>query len=202
MTRYIPHSRSLAEFDEVVSRCRAVKRIAIPFRENAVIIRPKIASLFFLLCLQSLPLAQKVHNFFGNLQAADALCGLGRFRVNAALVLVVKARAANRDNIRVKVYVLPFQSEQLTEPESRVDCEGEEADENVVEQVLCFESSIDIENFCAHKSAIYLVLPEEDNAIVSYSSENDHSKKRKYYKLYGTFCRVPPRLFRYVCGKR
>ncbi len=31
-----------------------------------------------------------------------------------------------------------------------------------MEQILCFESSIDVEEFCKKKSAIYLVLPEED----------------------------------------
>ncbi len=31
-----------------------------------------------------------------------------------------------------------------------------------LEQVLCFDTSIDVEDFCNHKSAIYLVLPEED----------------------------------------
>mgnify|MGYP002706798735 FL=1 len=31
-----------------------------------------------------------------------------------------------------------------------------------LEQILCFDTSIDVENFCNHKSAIYLVLPEED----------------------------------------
>ena len=32
-----------------------------------------------------------------------------------------------------------------------------------LEQILCFNTSIDVENFCNRKSAIYLVLPEEDN---------------------------------------
>lgn len=32
-----------------------------------------------------------------------------------------------------------------------------------LEQVLCFGTSIDIEEFCHEKNAIYLVLPEEDN---------------------------------------
>ncbi len=32
-----------------------------------------------------------------------------------------------------------------------------------LEQILCFDTSIDVEDFCNHKSAIYLVLPEEDN---------------------------------------
>ncbi len=32
-----------------------------------------------------------------------------------------------------------------------------------LEQVLCFDTSIDVEDFCNRKSAIYLVLPEEDN---------------------------------------
>lgn len=31
-----------------------------------------------------------------------------------------------------------------------------------LEQVLCFDTSIDVEDFCNRKSAIYLVLPEED----------------------------------------
>lgn len=31
-----------------------------------------------------------------------------------------------------------------------------------LEQILCFDTSIDVEEFCNHKSAIYLVLPEED----------------------------------------
>ncbi len=31
-----------------------------------------------------------------------------------------------------------------------------------LEQILCFDTSIDVEEFCKHKSAIYLVLPEED----------------------------------------
>ena len=32
-----------------------------------------------------------------------------------------------------------------------------------IEQILCFETTIDIEKFCAEKSAIFLVMPEEDN---------------------------------------
>ena len=31
-----------------------------------------------------------------------------------------------------------------------------------LEQILCFDTSIDVEEFCCSKSAIYLVLPEED----------------------------------------
>ena len=31
-----------------------------------------------------------------------------------------------------------------------------------LEQVLCFDSSVDVERFCTRPSAIYLVLPEED----------------------------------------
>ncbi|MBR5091698.1 MAG: type IV secretory system conjugative DNA transfer family protein [Ruminiclostridium sp.] len=31
-----------------------------------------------------------------------------------------------------------------------------------LEQLLCFDSSIDVEKFCKEKSAIYMVLPEED----------------------------------------
>ena len=31
-----------------------------------------------------------------------------------------------------------------------------------LEQILCFDTSIDVEQFCEKKSAIYLVLPEED----------------------------------------
>ncbi len=31
-----------------------------------------------------------------------------------------------------------------------------------LEQILCFDTSIDVEEFCSSKSAIYLVLPEED----------------------------------------
>lgn len=32
-----------------------------------------------------------------------------------------------------------------------------------LEQILCFNTSIDVEDFCNYRSAIYLVLPEEDN---------------------------------------
>ena len=32
-----------------------------------------------------------------------------------------------------------------------------------LEQVLCFDSSIDAETFAAEKSAIFLILPEEDS---------------------------------------
>lgn len=32
-----------------------------------------------------------------------------------------------------------------------------------MEQILCFDSTMDTESFCAKKSAIFLVLPEEDN---------------------------------------
>ena len=35
--------------------------------------------------------------------------------------------------------------------------------DTALEQILCFDTSIDVEDFCNHKSAIYLVLPEEDN---------------------------------------
>lgn len=33
-----------------------------------------------------------------------------------------------------------------------------------LEQILCFDTSIDVEEFCNSKSAIYLVLPEEDTS--------------------------------------
>ena len=32
-----------------------------------------------------------------------------------------------------------------------------------IEQILCFETTVDIEKFCSEKSAIFLVMPEEDN---------------------------------------
>ncbi len=32
-----------------------------------------------------------------------------------------------------------------------------------MEQILCFDSSLDTETFCSQKSAIFIVLPEEDN---------------------------------------
>jgi type IV secretion system protein VirD4 len=32
-----------------------------------------------------------------------------------------------------------------------------------MEQILCFDTAIDAEKFCAEKSAIFIVLPEEDN---------------------------------------
>lgn len=32
-----------------------------------------------------------------------------------------------------------------------------------IEQMLCFENEIDIEKFCAEKSAVFIVLPEEDS---------------------------------------
>lgn len=32
-----------------------------------------------------------------------------------------------------------------------------------LEQILCFDTAIDAEKFCNHKSAIFLVMPEEDN---------------------------------------
>ena len=32
-----------------------------------------------------------------------------------------------------------------------------------IEQILCFETTVDIERFCSEKSAIFLVMPEEDN---------------------------------------
>lgn len=32
-----------------------------------------------------------------------------------------------------------------------------------MEQILCFDSTMDTESFCTKKSAIFLVLPEEDN---------------------------------------
>ncbi len=35
--------------------------------------------------------------------------------------------------------------------------------DTALEQILCFDTSIDVEDFCNRKSAIYLVLPEEDN---------------------------------------
>lgn len=33
-----------------------------------------------------------------------------------------------------------------------------------IEQILCFETKIDIETFCSKKSAIFLVMPEEDSS--------------------------------------
>lgn len=32
-----------------------------------------------------------------------------------------------------------------------------------IEQILCFDTAVDIEKFCSEKSAIFLVMPEEDN---------------------------------------
>ena len=32
-----------------------------------------------------------------------------------------------------------------------------------IEQILCFETTVDIEKFCSERSAIFLVMPEEDN---------------------------------------
>ena len=32
-----------------------------------------------------------------------------------------------------------------------------------MDQILCFESTLDTETFCREKSAIFIVLPEEDN---------------------------------------
>lgn len=32
-----------------------------------------------------------------------------------------------------------------------------------MEQILCFDSTLDTETFCKEKSAIFIVLPEEDN---------------------------------------
>lgn len=32
-----------------------------------------------------------------------------------------------------------------------------------MEQILCFDGSMDTETFCNSKSAIFIVLPEEDN---------------------------------------
>ncbi|HBN80729.1 MAG TPA: conjugal transfer protein TraG, partial [Ruminococcaceae bacterium] len=32
-----------------------------------------------------------------------------------------------------------------------------------LEQVLCFDTAIDAEKFCTEKSAVFLVMPEEDN---------------------------------------
>ena len=32
-----------------------------------------------------------------------------------------------------------------------------------MEQILCFDTAIDAESFCANKSALFLVMPEEDN---------------------------------------
>ena len=34
--------------------------------------------------------------------------------------------------------------------------------DNELEQILCFDSAIDAEKFAAEKSAIFLILPEED----------------------------------------
>ena len=44
-----------------------------------------------------------------------------------------------------------------------------------MEQLLCFDTTIDAEEFCSEKSAIFIVLPEEDNtkyAIVSLLLQN------------------------------
>ncbi len=32
-----------------------------------------------------------------------------------------------------------------------------------LEQILCFDTTIDTERFCSRKSAVFIVLPEEDN---------------------------------------
>ena len=37
-----------------------------------------------------------------------------------------------------------------------------------LEQILCFDSSLDTETFCKQKSAIFIVLPEEDNTNISW----------------------------------
>ena len=33
-----------------------------------------------------------------------------------------------------------------------------------MEQILCFGTAIDAERFCSEKSAIFIILPEEDNS--------------------------------------
>ena len=37
-----------------------------------------------------------------------------------------------------------------------------------LEQILCFDSAIDAEMFAAEKSAIFLILPEEDTTKISW----------------------------------
>ena len=37
-----------------------------------------------------------------------------------------------------------------------------------LEQVLCFDSAIDAEKFASEKSAIFLILPEEDTTKTSW----------------------------------
>ena len=39
-----------------------------------------------------------------------------------------------------------------------------------LESILCGDSSIDVEQFCSRPSAVYLVLPEEDQPCLLYTS--------------------------------
>ena len=48
-----------------------------------------------------------------------------------------------------------------------------------MEQILCFDTAVDAEKFCNEKSAIFVVLPEEDTTkyfMVSSSSRTSTGK--------------------------
>ena len=66
-----------------------------------------------------------------------------------------------------------FEDEAALEPELPEPVDGEPDDifmsrlnaflDSEMEQILCFDSSLDTETFCKEKCAIFIVLPEEDN---------------------------------------
>jgi len=76
-----------------------------------------------------------------------------------------------------------------------------------IEQILCFETTVDIERFCAEKSAIFLVMPEEDNTkhfliglfiqqyyreILSYADEQSGKLENKVIMYLDEIGTIPP----------
>ena len=76
-----------------------------------------------------------------------------------------------------------------------------------IEQILCFETTIDIEKFCEHKSAIFLVMPEEDNTkhflislflqqyyreMLAYADEHGGVISRKIIMFLDEIGTIPP----------
>lgn len=76
-----------------------------------------------------------------------------------------------------------------------------------IEQILCFETAVDIEKFCAEKSAIFLVMPEEDNTkhflislfiqqyyreMLSYADEHGGKLENKVIMYLDEIGTIPP----------
>ena len=71
VTRYIAHTRPVAELVEEVRGCGSAQIIAVPFGEDAVCVDPLRTDFFALCVLQVFPFNKAVHNALRDFQATD-----------------------------------------------------------------------------------------------------------------------------------